>query len=47
MFTKPDGKRFEIRQQTFVSFRGVGVEPAQRLAATDPGGAVLYGRRAA
>jgi hypothetical protein len=31
----------------FVAFRGVGTEPAERLAAADPYGAVLYGRRAA
>lgn len=30
-----------------VAFRGVGTEPAERLAAADRFGAVLYGRRAA
>lgn len=30
-----------------VAFRGVGTEPAERLAAADKFGAVLYGRNAA
>lgn len=42
-FVKPDGKQFRLRQHTFVAFRGVGTEPAERLAAADPYGAVLYG----
>ena len=36
-----------LRQSIFVAFRGVGVEPAERLAAASPYGAVLYGRQAA
>jgi hypothetical protein len=46
-FTRPDGKVVRLRQPIFVAFRGVGTEPAERLAAADPYGAVLYGRRAA
>ncbi|MCB9415399.1 MAG: hypothetical protein H6526_08945 [Actinobacteria bacterium] len=34
----------DIPQAVFVAFRGVGTEPAERLAAADPYGAVLYGR---
>jgi hypothetical protein len=37
-------KAVGLRQVVFVAFRGVGVEPAERLAAADPYGAVLYGR---
>jgi hypothetical protein len=47
IFVKPDGRKFELRQQVFVAFRGVGPGPAERLAAADPYGAVLYGRAAA
>lgn len=36
-----------FRQVVFVAFRGVGVGPAERLAAADKCGAVLYGRSAA
>ena len=43
-FTRPGGKLVRLRQQVFVAFRGVGVEPAERLATADPYGAVLYGR---
>lgn len=43
-FIRPDGKALKLRQQVFVAFRGVGTEPAERLAAADPYGAVLYGR---
>jgi hypothetical protein len=46
-FARPDGGKFRWQQQVFVAFRGVGVEPAERLAAADPYGAVLYGRSAA
>lgn len=46
-FIKPDGTKTRLRQPVFVAFRGVGTEPAERLAAADPYGAVLYGRRAA
>ena len=45
-FIRPDGKSLKLRQQVFVAFRGVGTEPAERLAAADPYGAVLYGRAA-
>lgn len=46
-FTRPDGRKVRLRQQVFVAFRGLGVEPAQRLAAADKYGAVLYGKDAA
>lgn len=46
-FTRPPGKLIRLRQQVFVAFRGVGIEPAERLAAADRYGAVLYGRPAA
>lgn len=45
-FIKPDGSVVRLRQPVFVAFRGVGIEPAERLAAADPYGAVLYGRPA-
>ena len=35
-----------FRQVVFVAFRGVGTEPAERLAAADRYGAVLYGKGA-
>lgn len=35
-----------FRQVVFVAFRGVGTEPAERLANADKYGAVLYGRAA-
>jgi hypothetical protein len=44
-FDSPTGARMP-RACVFVAFRGVGTEPAERLAAADPYGAVLYGRRA-
>lgn len=43
-FTRPGGKLVRLRQQVFVAFRGVGVQPAERLAAADRFGAVLYGK---
>jgi hypothetical protein len=43
-FARPDGGKFRWQQQIFVAFRGVGIEPAERLAAADPFGAVLYGK---
>lgn len=46
-FSTPRGESVRLRQQIFVAFRGVGTEPAERLAAADPYGAVLYGRAAA
>lgn len=42
-FARPDGRTVRLRQQVFVAFRGVGTGPAQRLAAADPYGVVLYG----
>ena len=42
-FVQPDGRKVRLRQPVFVAFRGVGTEPAERLAAADPYGAVLYG----
>lgn len=46
-FATPSGEGVELRQHIFVAFRGVGTEPATRLAAADKYGAVLYGRSAA
>lgn len=46
-FTRPPDKRIRLRQQVFVAFRGVGTAPAERLAAADRFGAVLYGKHAA
>lgn len=46
-FVRPDGSKVRLRQQVFVAFRGVGTEPAERLAAADKYGAVLYGKAAA
>lgn len=46
-FHRPDGTRTNLLQAVFVAFRGVGTEPAERLAAADRYGAVLYGKRAA
>jgi hypothetical protein len=44
-FTRPDGTELKFGwTPIFVAFRGVGTEPAERLAAADPYGAVLYGR---
>lgn len=43
-FIRPDGGFMRPRFPVFVAFRGVGTEPAERLAAADPYGAVLYGR---
>ena len=43
-FARPDGGKYRWRHQVFVAFRGVGTEPAERLAHADKYGAVLYGR---
>lgn len=43
--TPPEMSTPSFRQVVFVAFRGVGTEPAERLAAADPYGAVLYGRK--
>jgi hypothetical protein len=42
-FLSPNGKGPDFRQVPFVAFRGVGTEPAERLATADPYGAALYG----
>lgn len=46
-FTTPDDRRLKPRHGVVVAFRGVGTEPAERLAAADKFGAVLYGKNAA
>ena len=47
-FARPDGSTLKFGWTPIcVAFRGVGTEPAERLAAADRFGAVLYGRRAA
>lgn len=43
-FIRPDGGVTDFRQRIFVAFRGVGTEPAERLAAADKSGAVLYAK---
>jgi hypothetical protein len=43
-FPRPDGTMTDFRQRMFVAFRGVGTGPAERLAAADKSGAVLYGK---
>ncbi len=45
-FVRPDGTQMRPRTPVFIAFRGVGIEPAERLAAADPYGAVLYGNPA-
>lgn len=42
-FARPDAEPIKPRHGVFVAFRGVGIEPAERLAAADKYGAVLYG----
>lgn len=45
-FARPDGRPLKFGWTAiFVAFRGVGTDPAERLAAADRFGAVLYGRR--
>jgi hypothetical protein len=46
-FARPYDKPIRPMHGLFVAFRGVGVEPAERLAAADKFGAVLYGKRVA
>jgi hypothetical protein len=46
-FALPDGGQIKPRHGCYVAFRGVGVEPAKRLAMADKFGAVLYGRTSA
>lgn len=43
-FHRPDGTVTDFRQSMFVAFRGLGTAPAERLAAADRSGAVLYGK---
>lgn len=45
-FERPDLPLRDVPTAIFVAFRGVGAEPAERLAAADPRGAVLYGKPA-
>jgi hypothetical protein len=45
-FSRPDLPPIKPRHGVFVAFRGVGVWPAERLAAADKFGAVLYGKKA-
>ena len=42
-FSLPEGGNIKPRHGCYAAFRGVGTEPAERLAAADPYGAVLYG----
>lgn len=44
-FARPDAGPIKPRHGVFVAFRGVGTEPAERLAVADKYGAVLYGKR--
>lgn len=44
IFPRPTREPLNLMQAVFVAFRGVGVEPAERLAAANAHGAVLYGR---
>jgi hypothetical protein len=45
-FIRPGADPIRPRHGVFVAFRGVGLEPAARLAAADRFGAVLYGAAA-
>jgi len=42
-FVRPHDKPIRPMHGLFVAFRGMGVEPAERLAASDRFGSVLYG----
>ena len=46
-FERPGSKPLDLWQAVFVAFRGVGFEPAERLAAADKHGGILYGKRVA
>lgn len=46
-FERPGQPIRDVPTAILVAFRGVGVAPAERLAAADARGAVLYGRGAA
>ena len=43
-FIRAEGGTIRPRHGLFVAFRGVGIKPAERLAAADRYGAVLYGK---
>jgi hypothetical protein len=43
-FERPDQPLRDVPTAIFVAFRGVGYQPAERLANADPRGAVLYGK---
>jgi hypothetical protein len=45
-FIRPGNTPIRPMHGLFVAFRGLGTEPAERLAAADKYGAVLYGRSA-
>ena len=45
-FARPDAEPIKPRHGVFVAFRGLGTGPAERLAAADKYGAVLYGKEA-
>jgi hypothetical protein len=45
-FIRPGAEPIRPRHGVFVAFRGVGLEPARKLAAADRFGAVLYGSAA-
>lgn len=45
-FVRPHDKPIRPMHGLFVAFRGMGVEPAERLACADRFGSVLYGRTA-
>ena len=46
IFPRPTREPLNLMQAVFVAFRGVGTEPAERLADANKHGAVLYGRAA-
>lgn len=46
-FVRPHDKPIRPMHGLFVAFRGMGLEPAERLANADRFGSVLYGRRVA
>lgn len=47
IFPRPDREPLNLMQAVYVAFRGVGLQPAEHLAAANQHGAVLYGRGAA
>jgi hypothetical protein len=44
IFPRPAREPLNLMQAVYVAFRGVGADPAERLAAANKHGAVLYGR---